>query len=109
MFVIEKQNKIKLTKGDTATMLVQVFDMDNKEYEIKDSDVITLTVKKTAGGETLLTKTADSEHYIIIQSQDTIELNAGLYIYDLQLKTEQGFVYTIIPTSFFQLTSEVSV
>lgn len=109
MFVIEKQNKIKLTKGDTATMLVEIFDLDNNEYEIQDSDVITLTLKKTSTGDIVLTKTADKEHYIIIQSEDTSELSSGLYVYDVQLKTEQGFVYTIIPISFFNLTSEVSV
>ena len=37
MFVIERNNKIKLTIGDTATMLVQIFDLDNKEYEIQEA------------------------------------------------------------------------
>lgn len=110
MFVIEKNNKIKLTIGDTATMLVQIFDLDNKEYEIQEDDEITLTVKKTATSKDIaLTKTADKDHYIIINSSDTSELETGLYVYDVQLKTKEGFTYTIIPTSFFQLTSEVSV
>ena len=36
MFIIDQKNrKIKLTRGDTATMLVQIFDIEGKEYEIK--------------------------------------------------------------------------
>lgn len=63
MFVIERNNKIKLTIGDTATMLVQIFDLDNKEYEIQEDDEITLTVKKTATSKDIaLTKTADKDH-----------------------------------------------
>lgn len=110
MFVIDKNNKIKLTVGDTATMLIQIFDLDNKEYEIQEDDVITFTLKKTATSKDIaLTKTATEDNYIIINSSDTSGLTTGLYVYDVQLKTKEGFVYTIIPTSFFQLTSEVSV
>lgn len=109
MFVIDKNNKIKLTVGDTATMLIQIFDLENKEYKIQETDDITLTLKKTADGEIVLEKKATDDNYIIINSSDTSNLKAGLYVYDVQLKTKEGFVYTIIPTSFFQLTSEVSV
>ena len=109
MFVIDKNNKIKLTVGDTATMLIQIFDLENKEYEIQDTDDITLTLKKTADGEIVLEKKATNDNYIIINSSDTSNLKAGLYVYDVQLKTKDDFTYTIIPTSFFQLTSEVSV
>lgn len=109
MFVIDKNNKIKLTVCDTATMLIQIFDLENKEYEIQETDDITLTLKKTADGEIVLEKKATDDNYIIINSSDTSNLKAGLYVYDVQLKTKDNFTYTIIPTSFFQLTSEVSV
>lgn len=109
MFVIDKNNKIKLTVGDTATMLIQIFDLDNNEYQVQENDTITLTLKKTADSEIVLEKTATKDNYIIINSSDTSNLKAGLYVYDVQLKTQEGFTYTVIPTSFFQLTSEVSV
>ncbi len=109
MFVIDKNNKIKLTVGDTATMLIQIFDLDNNEYQVQEDDTITLTLKKTADSEIVLEKTATKDNYIIINSSDTSNLKAGLYVYDVQLRTGSDFVYTIIPTSFFQLTSEVSV
>ena len=82
----------------------------DEEHPIQEDDVITFTLKKTATSKDIaLTKTADKDHYIIINSSDTSELETGLYVYDVQLKTREGFTYTIIPTSFFQLTSEVSV
>ena len=51
MFKIEpKTNNVVLTKGDTATMFVQIFDLDNKEYEILPTDTITLLKKYLTTG-----------------------------------------------------------
>ena len=83
MFIIDQKNrKIKLTRGDTATMLVQIFDIEGKEYEIKDSDVITFTLRKNSASEVSLTKVAIPSHHILFEPNDTSELNM---IYNLQL------------------------
>jgi len=108
MFCIDKNGKISLTKGDTATMYVEAFDLNGIPYEIKSTDVVTMTVKKNASSVASLTKTTDSEHYITIFSEDTANLEPGIYVYDVQIKTEDGYVYTIIPLSYFQLAGEVS-
>lgn len=110
MFKIDKRNRVTLTKGDTATMLVQVFDLDNKEYEILSTDTVTFTLRQNNSAKTMaLQKEATHDHYIIIDSEDTKELPLGLYMYDVQLVTKEGFVYTIIPPSYFSLTSEVTI
>lgn len=108
MFVIDKHNKILLTKGDTASIYVEVYDLDNKKYEIQSTDEIKLTVKKNGSPAAAITKTANAEHYIVILPNDTSSLTPGLYVYDVQLKTVDGYTYTIIPTSFFELGQEVS-
>lgn len=109
MFIIDQKNrKIKLTRGDTATMLVQIFDIEGKEYEIKDSDVITFTLRKNSASEVSLTKVAIPSHHIIFESNDTSQLTPGLYKYDLQLTTVEGGVYTIIQDNYFELLPEIT-
>lgn len=109
MFVIDKYNKIKLTKGDTASMYIEVYDLDNKPYVIKSTDIVTLTVRKNASSATAaLSKTMSADHYIVINAADTSSLTTGLYIYDVQLTTAEGYVYTIIPTNYFELSTEVT-
>lgn len=108
MFLIEKNNRIRLTKGDTATMLVEAYDLDKKKYTFAADDKIVLTVRKTVNAPISFQKEVDETHHIIIESTDTAELAAGLYMYDVQLTTKEGFVYTIIPPTFFELTAEVS-
>lgn len=108
MFVIDKRNKIILTKGDSATIFIQVVDIDGNEYEIKPTDTIKMTVRKTVGDDVAIDKVATPEHYIIIDPEDTSELDTGLFLYDIELTTEEGFVYTIVPTNYFQLTEEIT-
>ena len=110
MFKIEpKTNNVVLTKGDTATMFVQIFDLDNKEYEILPTDTITLTIKIPYTNQVVLTKQATHDHYIIINHEDTSDLPVRDYVYDVQLSTQEGFVYTIIPCANFSLTCEVTI
>lgn len=108
MFLIDEQNTIKLTKGDTATMLISAHDLEGNVYEFKPTDVIKMTIKDQYSSTIRLTKTADAEHYIIINPSDTSSLDVKNYVYDVQVTTGDGNVYTIIPCSMFMLTCEVS-
>lgn len=107
MFVINRDKKIILTKGDTATIHVAVQTLDGKPYDIKPTDVITMSVRKTPNSEIGFSKEADSDHIITISSSDTSSLNAGLYVYDVQLLSD-GSVFTIVPMRFFELRDEVT-
>lgn len=108
MFVIEQKNKkIILTRGDTASMLIQVVDAEGKEYNIEAEDVITFTMRKTPNSEIAVQKVADENHYILIAPEDTSSLNTGLYVYDVQLRSGDN-IYTIVPMSYFELRSEVT-
>lgn len=107
MFVIDKSKKIILTKGDTATIYVEVKDLDGNSYEWVDGDIVTLTVKKTPSSDVSLHKVATDDHYIIIDHDDTSNLKPGLYVYDVQLQSGNN-IYTIVPMSYFELRNEVS-
>lgn len=107
MFVIQKDKKIILTKGDTASIFVQVINLEGKEYEIQPEDVITMTVRKTAHDIAVITKTANQEHYIVLQPTDTSLLKPGLYVYDVQLQIGEN-IYTIVPMSYFEIRNEVT-
>lgn len=110
MFVIQKDKKIIITKGDTASIFVQIVDLENKEYEIQPEDVITMTVRKTANSEVSISKVATPDHYLVIEPDDTKDLKTGLYIYDVQLKIggRDDAIYTIVPQSFFEIRNEVT-
>lgn len=58
MFTIDKYNNIKLTRGDSASIEVKVYDANNEARILKDTDVLNLTVKKTPDDIALLSKTA---------------------------------------------------
>ena len=107
MFVVQKDKKIILTRGDTATILVEVYDLDGKQYEILDTDIIKMTVRKAPKSEVSFEKTADASHYFTIAPEDTSDLNSGLYVYDVQLQSGDN-IYTIVPMSYFELKSEVT-
>jgi len=110
MFNIDrrKYNKIMLTRGDSASILVEVYDLDGKQYEIQADDVITMSVKKPGSDFIAIEKTATPEHYIIFNPEDTAYLSVGLYQYDVQLEMANGNVYTIVPPAIFDLTDEVT-
>ena len=108
MFKInQKTNKISITKGDNASIKVKVYDSNGVEREIFEDDVITLTVKKTADSTAVLTKTAENG-VINLLPTDTKSLASGTYVYDIQLTTFDGNIYTVIPISYFEIGQEVT-
>ena len=110
MFVIQKDKKIILTKGDTASIFIQIVDLEGKEYEIKSDDVIRLTVRKSPAADISIQKEATSDHYIIFNPSDTSSLSTGLYVYDVQIDIggTGDNIYTIVPQSFFEIRNEVT-
>ena len=109
MFNIDKRkyNKIMLTRGDTASMLVEIYDIAGNKYEIQPLDVITFTMRKP-NSEVYLSKDATPDHYIVFAPGDTAGLDCGIYQYDVQLTTENGSIYTVVPPAIFELTEEIT-
>lgn len=103
MFRVTESGRILLTRGDTAYINVVTDD-----YTPQDGDQIKLTVKRsTADKDTLIQKTV-SDGVVKIEPKDTEALDYGTYVYDCQLTTAAGDVYTFIPPTDFVLQEEVT-
>lgn len=98
MLIIENE-VIYLTKGDDAIISVAISNDDNSIYEMKDGDMLTLTVKKTPSDSSTVQLTAtSSSNNIVLTHEQTSKINTGRYSCDIQLTTADGYRYTIFPT-----------
>lgn len=104
MFSIDRYGKIRLTRGDTASIRVAIKTNDGKDYEIKPLDELKLTLKKNVNSEPLYTYMGQGDLILIPPNNN---IGSGLYIYDIQLKTELGNIYTIAH-AYFEVYGEVS-
>ena len=84
MFYVDKAtNKIILTKGDNAELVVKIYDANDEEREVFADDVIRLTVRKYAGcPSAVIAKTAIDGKFIFVP-EDTVNLPSGRYVYDI--------------------------
>lgn len=110
MFYVDCDKSLHLTRGDTARITVDIFnDITNEKYEVKENDVVVLSVKKSVYDEEYcFQKKEKGNSSFKILPEDTNGLQFGKYIYDVQISTEQGDVYTVIQPSIFEVMKEVS-
>ena len=93
--------RISLTRGDTAALRVEITresaDGTQTPYEMAQTDTLVLTAKKgnLRPGERLEI-TAVGTPTLSIRPEHTKNLPPGDYVYDIQLKTAAGDVYTVI-------------
>lgn len=104
------ENDIYLTRGDTAHFDVSITTTVGMTYEILPNDKLTITVRKSINDPSAaLIKTVKGVSSLCIVPDDTKDLAFGSYVYDLQLNTASGEVYTIIEPSLFEVMPEVTV
>ena len=110
MLYIESNNVIKLTRGDTAKLTVPIEnDLDNTSYVMDEQDVLTFTIKKSVkDNDNLVQKVVTGSNNFHIKPEDTDSLPFGKYVYDVQLTTAGGDVYTVIEPTSFEILSEVT-
>jgi len=103
-------NQISLTRGDTAYLIVPIFnDVTSEDYVLSPDDTITFTVKKTVDDtEFIFQKVMKGSNEIHILPEDTIGCSYTTYMYDVQLTTANGDVFTVIEPTKFRITSEVT-
>lgn len=103
-----QDNKIGLTRGDTAYLNISV-EIDGKPYNMQEGDALTLSIKKSTSDETpVVKKTITSGTTIHIEPKDTSGLEFGKYKYDVQLNKANGDVFTIIEPTAFVILEEVT-
>ena len=109
MLIIE-DNTISLTRGDTAYIGINLTDNSGNPYEALEGDTVTLSVKRSINDKTCaLQITVPFGEDIYIRPEDTKDLKYGRYVYDIQVNTARGEVYTVVAKSAFKLTAEVNV
>lgn len=109
MFKIEKNNKMTLTRGDSAFFDVSIETDSGEEYQVGQGDQLVMTVKASTmqacpDMELKLTGSASFE----IEPEDTRKMRYGHYMYDIQLTTGSGDVFTIVGPAPFHLCEEVT-
>ena len=110
MLKILPSGDIELTRGDSAWFEVDINNEETGEkYEIKTSDKLTMTIRKSVfDEEIILSKTVVATNIIELKPIDTSNLEFGKYKYDVQLTTGSGDVFTVIAPSNFNLLYEVT-
>ena len=112
MFTID-ENKIYLTRGDTAEITVTLKKLDDTDYEMQSGDVLYFRMKKYPTNDPsgiLIEKTADvsaEEISISLEPEDTIDLAFGEYSYEIELVTDDERHYTVIADTEFVIGKEI--
>lgn len=111
MLTVDKDNTIHLTRGDTARLTIgrAVNVITGKDYVFTAEDELTLTVKKTVMDTSPAVQIrAPGGEALHIRPENTKTLAFGKYVYDVQLTTAEGDVYTVIPPATFEILKEVT-
>ena len=110
MLYIQHGGKIRLTRGDTAMLTVNIInDITGNEYIVAEDDAMTMTVKRDIyDDEPIFQKDLIGSNTFHIQPRDTCSLEFGKYVYDVQLTTAKGDVFTVIEPSIFEILQEVT-
>ena len=91
MFNIGGDANIKITRGDTGVIAINLKNKDGTEYVMQTGDVLVITVKRsTYVSDVLFQKAFDSSMQAKIEPADTADLSYGTYWYDVQLTTAGG-------------------
>lgn len=111
MLTIGSNNKITLTRGDTAILKIAITDKEGEAYTPGVGDEIRFAMKKNYTDENVLVRAEavidGSDITITILPEHTKFLAYGSYKYDIQLTTGDGVVDTFIDRATIELTEEV--
>lgn len=111
VLIVDKDNTIHLTRGDTARFSIGriVNTVTNTDYTPTAEDTVTMTIKKTVlQADPFVQLIVPGGEVLHIKPEDTKAMAFGKYVYDVQLTTADGDVYTIIPPATFDLLKEVT-
>lgn len=101
-------NNITITRGDTGTLKVNIEAPDGTDYEMQEGDTAVLTVKQSTADKTPLFQLPIVDGIAKIKPSDTEALDYGSYVYDCQLTTAAGDVYTFVSPHVFKIAEEVT-
>ena len=104
-----KDNTIRITRGDSLKINVTLTDDNGYPYEPVEGDIILFTVKKSATAQDILIqKEIDIESLVLdLVEADTENLAFGEYKYEIEVSTVGNDHYTVIKNAPFIITEEL--
>lgn len=110
MFIVNtKTSLIHITRGDSGTLSVELKDADGQAYVPQLGDRIIFRVADSSG-TILLAKEGDIDNDSILITflpEDTKDIQAGQYHYEVELVTDTDDHYTVIEYSIFEIGREI--
>lgn len=108
MLTIYENNKIRLTRGDTMRLSINLTNSEGDPIVLSDTDSIIFRLKKNAKNESLLIEKQGSpvEMLIELDEADTVDIPFGKYKYEIEVVYE-GDHYTIIEYEDFTIGEEL--
>lgn len=105
MFVYnENTQDIYYIKGDNAHFKIEV-----SPFKPEEGDILNFTVKKRYGAPAEISLTADDEMNFDLSASDyRRDLEPGDYLYDIQLTTGLGEIYTLVGPAKFVMDIEIT-
>lgn len=90
-----KNKVIKMTRGDSGRLKVDLKSSSGAPYVMREGDTLTLTVRKSVKSEVLM-QVVSTTNAISITPADSKKLVVGNCVYDIELRTASGDVFTIL-------------
>lgn len=109
-FKVKGNNMIYLTKGDTFRAVVSITNPDGSVYTPIEGDSVRFALKKSIDDsvQPIITRNIPIDTMeLVLNPEDTKNLDYGSYVYDIQLTKANGDVDTFITASKLKLTYEV--
>lgn len=101
---------IRLTRGDSLTVQLELTTSENQPYIAKNGDVIKFGLKRMFQKDPIITKNIPTETLILqLFPEDTKSLRNGDYVYDVEITYGTGVIDTFINLAKFTLVDEVIV
>lgn len=107
MFKVDGNN-IRMIRGDSGVFNISITDINGRNVELTDSDVLTFTLRRTPRSPTIVLQKTITDGTLTINPSDTQDMPFGSYVYDVELKRADGYTDTIIPPHEFLLLEEVT-
>ena len=101
-----EEHDITHTRGDTAILIFSFTDK-GAAYELQAGDKAVFSVKAAFDSKEYLIHKELVGNKLVLQPDDTAKLEAGKYVYDIQITRANGDVYTPIVAKY-KLTADVT-
>lgn len=104
-----KGTSITLTRGDSFAADIAIIQPDGEPYIPSEGDQVRFAMKRNVKDEEvlILREIPIDTMRLVLNPNDTKELEFGSYVYDIQLTKSTGEVDTFITKSTLTLTEEV--